>query len=176
MGKTVVKKIINKKPTAMPTEIYKTYQNDILKLQEMNPKKLEKEFTPIAENLLEYLGFMHVQNANEISNYRNPPFDFFGVLDGKPYMIEFKGSLNEFNSPGETQKRRLQELKLKVPTLHVALLQVAIIGGKKNKGEYRLLLDDEMDHLFPGYQIPLDKLENWITEQIKEYCPGVKPA
>lgn len=164
-------------PKPIPDNIFQTYQDLFKDLREdLDPKVFEEKAEPIVKALLAHEGFQKIFNANTESGYMNPPFDFLGFKEGIPYMIEFKGSLEHFNAPGETQKRRLHELKENISKLHVGLLQIAFSGGKEGKGEYRFLVEEEMDHLFTGYQIPLEKLENWINEQIKKSSPAVKPA
>ena len=108
-----------------------------------------------------YEGFTDIQNINQVPGFANPPFDFFGYKKGEPYLIEFKGSLNHFHSPGETQKRRIQELLKKINGLHVALLQIRL-----EKGEYRIFFNKEMDLFFDGPQMPLDPVEKWIRQQL----------
>ncbi|MDM8539218.1 hypothetical protein QUF70_20885, partial [Desulfobacterales bacterium HSG17] len=81
----------------------------------------------------------------------------------KPYMIEFKGSLNNFNAPGETQKKRLKELLERIEELHIALIQI-----KLNKSEYRIFYNDEMNLFFDGKQMPLEPVEEWLRHQIEK--------
>lgn len=127
-------------------------------------KKIEEMFQPIVFDILKnYEGFTDIQNVNQVPGFANPPFDFFGYRKGTPYLIEFKGSLYHFNSPGDTQKRRLQELRSRFNDneLHMALLQV-----KLKEGIYRIFFDDEMNLFFNGPQMPLDPVEKWIKEQL----------
>lgn len=105
-------------------------------------------------------GFLGIEKG---PNFRGTPFDFFGYKDGKPYIIEFKGSLKSFNTPGEIQKRRLQEILQKIDGLHVALLQV-----KLKKAQYRIFYDGEMEVLFKGQKAPLEPIIDWLTERMKK--------
>ena len=160
------KEIQKKKPVSIPlpkTFNIQQYKGLISTLKkESFLKKFEEGCSPIVMDILSnYEGFTDVIEANRVSGFTNPPFDFFGYKKGEPYLIEFKGSLNYFHAPGETQKRRLQELLKKINGLHVALLQVRL-----EKGEYRILLDEEMDLFFDGPQMPLAPVEKWIKQQI----------
>jgi len=125
----------------------------------------EREFERISEivvpDILEnYEGFGRVEKG---PHFRGTPFDFFGFKESRPYIIEYKGSLNSFNTPGETQKRRLQEILGFFDELHVTLLQVKFL-----KSQYRIFYDDEMDQLFKGKQAPIEPIVSWLTERIKE--------
>jgi len=127
----------------------------------MDLKKFEKICCPIAKDILQnYEGFKKVKKGPK---FTGTPFDFFGFKNGEPYIIEFKGSLNYFNSPGETQKRRMQELLNKIEGLRIALLQV-----KLKKAQYRILYNEEMDDLFKGAEAPLEPIEKWIRNQMRK--------
>lgn len=131
--------------------------------KETDLKKIEASCKPIVLDILENKeGFKNVQDVNQVPGFTNPPFDFFGFKKGEPYLIEFKGSLNYFHAPGETQKRRLQELRKKINRLQVALLQVRV-----GKGEYRIFFGEEMNLFFDGPQMPSAPVEKWIRQQLK---------
>jgi hypothetical protein len=127
-------------------------------------KDFERACQPIVLDILKQEGFSNLLDSNNVRGFHNPPFDFLGFKDGKVFIIEFKGSLASFNSPGETQKRRIQELRRRIENLNVALLQVKLKAGK-----YRLLCNHELDLLFDGREIPLDPVVAWIQEQIQSY-------
>ena len=130
--------------------------------ESMLGKDFEKSCHPIVIDILtNYEGFTGIIDSNNVDSFHNPPFDFFGLREGKPFIIEFKGSLENFNSPGETQKRRMQELLSRVKNLSIALLQV-----KVGKGQYRILCNQEMDLLFDGREIPLDPVVDWLLERL----------
>ena len=93
--------------------------------------------------------------------YRGTPFDFFGFKEGNPYLIEFKGSLHNFNTPGEAQKRRLQEILSQIEGLHIVLLQVKLIEAK-----YRIFYDEEMELLFKGKPAPIESIIEWIRSKL----------
>jgi hypothetical protein len=94
-------------------------------LHEQTPgKEIEDACTDLVIDILtNYEGFEHVEKGPD---FIGTPFDFFGYKEGQPYIIEFKGSLNTFNTPGETQKNRLQELLRRIDNLKVSLLQVKL--------------------------------------------------
>jgi len=126
--------------------------------ENMSEKKFEKACEAVALDILQnYEGFEKVEKG---PNFRGTPFDFFGFKNGSPYIIELKGSLNSFNAPGETQKRRLKELLKSIKGLKVALLQV-----KLRKGEYRIFCDEDMEILFQRRRAPLEPIEDWIKER-----------
>ena len=126
----------------------------------MDFKEFEELCSPIAKDILEnYEGFEKVKKGPK---FTGTPFDFFGFKNGEPYIIEFKGSLNYFNSPGETQKRRMQELLNKIKGLRIALLQV-----KVKKAQYRILYNEEMDDLFQGTEAPLEPIEQWLRDRMQ---------
>jgi hypothetical protein len=124
---------------------------------------LEKEFESFCEGIVfdileNYEGFEGVEKG---PNFQGTPFDFFGYKNGSPYIIEFKGSLNHFHYPGETQKRRMKELLGKIEGLRVALLLV-----KLTNGEYKIFYDEDMEILFQGRRVPIEPIEEWIRERI----------
>ena len=127
----------------------------------MDFKEFEELCSPIAKDILQnYEGFKKVKKGPQ---FTGTPFDFFGFKNDEPYIIEFKGSLNYFNSPGETQKRRMQELLSKLEGLRIALLQVKLL-----KAQYRILYNDEMDILFNGAEAPLWPIEKWLRNRMKK--------
>jgi len=141
----------------------KKYSDIIESLTEhMNGKEFENSCERIVRDILEkHENFTKIENVNIVSGFTNPPFDFFGLKNGKPYVVEFKGSLNNFNSPGETQKRRLKELLERIEELNIALIQV-----KLRKSEYRIFYNDEMNLFFDGKQMPLEPVEAWLRIRI----------
>ena len=125
----------------------------------MSEKEFEKACEAVAVDILQnYENFKRVEKG---PSFRGTPFDFFGFKNGSPYIIELKGSLNSFNAPGETQKRRLKELLKSVKDLKVALLQV-----KLRKGQYRIFYDDDMEILFEERRAPLEPIEEWIRDRM----------
>jgi hypothetical protein len=130
--------------------------------EHMNRKEFEDSCEEIVKDILENNEhFTEIENANNALGFTNPPFDFFGLKDGWPYVIEFKGSLSNFNSPGEAQKRRLRELLERVDELNIALLQV-----KLRTSEYRIFYNDDMNLFFDGKQMPLEPVEQWLRVRI----------
>jgi hypothetical protein len=136
------------------------YREIIGQLHERMPgKELEDQCTGIARDILtNYEGFERVEKGPDLWG---TPFDFFGFKNGAPYMIELKASLNSFNSPGETQKWRMQELLGWVEGLNIALLQL-----KLREAKYRIFYDEEMENLFKGEKSPLDPIEEWIRGRL----------
>jgi len=125
----------------------------------MKEQDFEKACEPIAEDiLLNYEGFDTIEPGPKL---KGRPFDFFGFKNGKPYMIEMKGSLKSFNVPGEVQKRRLQEIMEQLPDINVALLQI-----KLRKEQYRIFYNKEMDILFQGRQVPIQPIIDWLCDRI----------
>ena len=91
-----------------PKEFYvDKYEHVISRLREnMSELELEQSCEEVALDILQnYEGFEKVEKG---PTFRGTPFDFFGYKNGTPYIIELKGSLNSFNTPGETQKWRLK--------------------------------------------------------------------
>ena len=127
--------------------------------KDLSPREFESACRDIVfDVLLNYENFERVEDG---PNFRGTPFDFFGFKDGAPYIIEFKSSLHYFHSPGETQKRRMQELLRKIQGLKIALLQV-----KLKKAQYRILYNQEMDFLFEGREAAIKPIEKWIRERL----------
>jgi len=125
-------------------------------------RQIEKLCEPVAIDILKnFEGFKKIESSNNVSGFHNPPFDFFAFKKGKPFIIEFKGSLNTFNSPGETQKRRMKEVLGLIDGLNIALLQVII-----NTGEYRIFYNDEMDLFFDGKKISVKPVVDWIKSKL----------
>jgi len=127
--------------------------------ENMDEIKFEKLCEPIVFDILEnYEGFEEIEKGPEI---RGTPFDFLGCKEGNPFIIEFKGSLNRFNSPGETQKRRMQEILKHIKGLNIALLQV-----KLKKAEYRVFYSEDMNILFNGGKAPIKPIVDWIKKRL----------
>ncbi|MGV7223668.1 MAG: hypothetical protein ACQ9MH_19335 [Nitrospinales bacterium] len=130
--------------------------------ENMNGKIFENSCEKIIVDILEnYEDFKDIESANKASGFTNPPFDFFGLKNGNPYVIEFKGSLDNFNSPGETQKRRLNELLKRIEGLNIALVQV-----KLKQAEYRIFYNEQVNIFFDGKQMPLEPVEAWLRLRI----------
>ncbi|MCK4255366.1 hypothetical protein KAX35_00640 [candidate division WOR-3 bacterium] len=140
---------------------YTKYQNLIEELKEnILGLEFERSLEVVAYDILEnYEGFKKVEKG---PNFRGTPFDFFGFKNRAPFIIEFKGSLKRFNTPGETQKHRMKKLLTLVKGLNLALLQV-----KLRKGEYRIYYNEEMEILFQKREAPLKPIEDWINRRIK---------
>jgi hypothetical protein len=149
------------------------YQDLISTLkEETNFVQFEKGCLDVVLDILtNYVGFRDIEVATNIFGYSNPPFDFFGYKDEKPYLIEFKGSLSHFHGPKETQKRKLQELRKKVKGLNLALLQVRLLNG-----DYRIFFEEQMDLFFDGPQRDLAPVVTWIKEKLKKSSPAAKPG
>jgi len=123
------------------------------------PKEFEKACKPLVLDVLEnYEGFDAVEQG---PSFPGTPFDFFGFRTGIPYVVEFKGSRFSFNSPGETQKRRLMELRDQLPEVRLALLQV-----KACKGMYRIFYNEEMKFIFSSRTAPIDPIVSWVTQRL----------
>lgn len=115
----------------------------------------EVEFERLSEVVVPDI-LENYENFNRVikgQNFRGTPFDFLGFKKGKPYIIEFKGALRSFNTPGETQKRRLQKVLDRVEGLLVALLQV-----KLEKSHYRIFYEEEIELLFKGTMAPIEPI------------------
>ena len=136
------------------------YRNLISGLTEhMDGKEFERACNDIVIDILvNYEGFEKVEKGPPHSG---APFDFFGFKGEKPYLIEFKGSLSYFHTPGETEKRRIQELLRRIKGLKIALLQV-----KLKVSQYRIFYDEQMNLLFEGAKRPLDPVEKWIKSRL----------
>ena len=147
------------KPIAKQFDV-KGYTKTIEKLDKnMSELEFERLSEVVVPDILEnYENFTGVIKGPD---FKGTPFDFFGFKQGNPYIIEFKGSLNNFNTPDETQKRRLQEILTQIEGLHIVLLQV-----KLNESQYRIFYDEEMDLLFKGKLAPLESIIEWIKTRI----------
>jgi len=153
----------HKKPDPKQFDCSK-YKKMIESLSEnMSELKFEHISEIVVPDILEnYEGF---EKTIKGPNYRGAPFDFLSFKNGQPYIVEYKGSLKSFNSPDETQKRRLKEILStdSLKNLHVALLQV-----KLSKSQYRIFYDEEMSHLFNGKNAPLEPIVDWLKKHIEK--------
>ena len=130
----------------------------------MPQKKFESLCEPVVMDILQnYEQFKLVESANNVSGFDNPPFEFFAFKGKTPYIIASKGSLNSFNSPGETQKRRLKELMSHFEGLKLAFIQVRI-----NTGEYRIFYNNETNLFFDGRKISIAPLVQWIDGKLNK--------
>lgn len=144
------------KPKDFDSSKYREVINSLSK--SMQEKEFEEACKDIVIDILEnYEKFETIIDANIAKEFYNPPFDFLAFKDNLPYIIEFKGSLDNFNSPKETQKRRLKELLKKIEGLNVVLLQV-----KLKRSQYRILYNEEMNLLFDGNPFPIEPINNII--------------
>ena len=126
----------------------------------MPTKEFEAACDPIARDILtRYEGFTSVEKG---PTFVGTPFDFFGVRDGIPYVVELKTSRQQLNVPGETQRHRMQQLLKAVPGLHIALLQIKVLDGA-----YRMLYDEEVTRLFEGRKAPMEPIVNWVIEHLQ---------
>jgi hypothetical protein len=142
------------------------HQNIISSLSEtMSGKDFEKACQPIVTDILmNYEGFTDIIDSNDVKGFHNPPFDFLAFRGDKPFIIEFKGSLDNFNSPGETQKRRMLKILKRIKDLNIALLQV-----KLKKSQYRILYNRELELFFDGREAPLEPVVEWILDRIEDH-------
>lgn len=146
-----------------PKEFDTTQYREISSKLDTNVPGLEFERLTegvVYDILQNYEGFERVEKGPD---YGGTPFDFFGFKNGAPYIVEYKGSLKSFNTPGETQKRRLQEVLGLVKGLSVALLQVKIA-----KGQYRIFYDEQMEILFQGRRVPIEPIVDWVKQRISK--------
>jgi hypothetical protein len=136
------------------------YRAIIDQLHERMPgKELEAHCTSIVEDILiNYEGFEWIEKG---PGFKGTPFDFFGLRNGIPYIIELKASLKAFNAPGETQKWRMRELLHRIEYLNLALLQL-----KLRKPQYRIFYDQDMEILFNGTKAPFEPIEAWIRDRL----------
>ena len=134
------------------------YKNIINRLTETTPgREVEKNCKEIAIDILQnYEGFERVEEGPK---FPGTPFDFFGIKNRDPYIIEVKYSLKNFSTPGETQKRRMKEILNRINNLKVALLQI-----KLRKSEYRIFYHDDMEILFQGKKAPIEPIIKWIED------------
>jgi hypothetical protein len=113
---------------------------------------------------MNYEGFTDIIDSNDVKGFHNPPFDFLAFRGDKPFIIEFKGSLDNFNSPGETQNRRMLKILKRIKDLNIALLQV-----KLKKSQYRILYNRELELFFDGREAPLEPVVEWILDRIEDH-------
>jgi hypothetical protein len=166
------KKTIKGKIT--PQEFSEITKKDLIPQigRETRLKEVEKLYKDIVIDILTHEKFVEIHPVSIEEKLQNPPFDYFGFKGKTPYLIEFKGSIDSFNSPGETQKRRLQELKneFEQQNLHLALLQVRLLrdqtGGFKESVEYRIFYDDDLNIFFDGQGISLGPVIDWIKDRL----------
>ena len=136
------------------------FQKEFQKLHKnMGNLEIERQTEILVPYILEnYEGFKKIEKGPD---FRGSAFDFLGFKNDIPYIIEYKGSLRSFNTPGETQKRRLQEILKQFDNLGIVLLQVNI-----EKSKYRIFYTKEMEILFKGDQAPLEPIIDWLKERI----------
>lgn len=158
-GPSVGKRLEIPKPKEFDIRPFQSVLNGLV--DNIAGKELEAICRNIAKSLLKkHEGFEKIIDG---PSYRGTPFDLFGFKDGKPYAIELKSSLNNFNHPGETQKWRLNEIRKRMAKLNIALLQLAL-----RKGQYRIFYNDQLNILFFGPKAPLEPIEAWIRKRIKQ--------
>lgn len=139
------------------------YRELIARLAVATPgREIERITAPIVFHILQGCeGFERVEHG---PTFRGTPFDFFGFKGGVPYVVEYKASLGGFSTPGETQKRRLLDLRERIKGLHVALLQV-----KLAKSQYRIWYDGELVELLKREHVtraPMNPIVGWVNSRI----------
>lgn len=131
----------------------------------MPTRQFEAASEPIVLDILANCeGFSHLERAPQVGGV---PFDYFGHRNGKPYVVEYKGSRSRFPGLAETQRRRLQELHELLPALGMALLQVNLAVGR-----YRMSYDSDVERLFAAEHRSLAPVVEWLKERICEIRQG----
>ncbi len=131
----------------------------------MMGREFEQQTQAIAEDILKTgENFELVQVG---PNFPGTPFDFFGLKNGKPFLIEYKGSLRSFRLPGKIQRRRLRQVAAALDDIGIALLQVRLpVEGASRSCEYRMLYDDELRALFKERKAPIKPIVGWVRERL----------
>ncbi len=137
------------------------FQDELEKLNK-NMKGLEIEHRTeflVPHILKKYEGFEKIEKGP----FKGAPFDFLGFKNNIPYIIEYKGSLNNFsNTPGEKQKIRLQEVLKQFDELEIVLLQINI-----KKSQYRIFYTEQVkEFFFKGTEIPLEPVISWLRDRV----------
>ena len=137
-----------------------SFQKDFKELHKnMGNLEIERQTEFLVPYILEkYESFEKIEKGPD---FRGSAFDFLVFKNDIPYIIEYKGSLSSFNTPGETQKRRLQEILKHFDNLEIVLLQVNI-----EKSQYRIFYTEEMEILFKGDKAPLEPIIDWLKDRI----------
>jgi hypothetical protein len=156
--------LIQETKTKYPSKHFSTEKHDniIRTLSKHMPHKVfEQRCEPIVlDILINYENFEKIRSANMSCGFSNPPFDFFTIRNNTPYIIEFKGSLGGYNISSKWQRQRQKLIVKELCVIKVGLLQVDL------SGTYRILIDEEIDDNYPGYELPLEPILQWIHTQI----------
>ena len=136
------------------------YKNIINKLTETTlGMEIEEKCKEIAIDILQnYEGFERIEEGPK---FPGTPFDFLGFKNGKPYMIELKCSLKSFNTPIDTQKRRMKRILKRINNLKVSLLQI-----KLRKSEYRIFYHNDMESILKIKGAPIELIIKWLEDRI----------
>lgn len=127
-------------------------------------KRFESLCKPIVLDILQNNeGFTKAESAENIPGFDKPPFDYLAFKGKTPYLIECKVALNSFNSPGETDKRRIKELMSQIDGLKMAIIQVRV-----NTGEYRIFFNNETDLFFDRRKVSVAPVIEWIESKMKK--------
>ncbi len=127
----------------------------------MSDTELEAACEEIIFDILK--NYENYEIIKKVPDYWGRPFGFLGFKTGSPFIIEFKGALDTFIFPGESQKLRLKDILSRVDGLNIALLQI-----KLNTGQYRLFYDKDLETLFRCRRAPVEPLVDWIQKKIHE--------
>ena len=159
---SIISRIASKKYPISEFDV-SNYTDTINKLDGLTPKQFEIETSWIAKEILEKNGFTKVvdANGNKDLKFNNPPFDFFGCKDDFPYIIEYKGSKNNFSGIRPDQRQRQLRILDEIDALKSTLIQ---INFKQEK--YRILYDDQIDDCYPAIEIPMDSIKDWIRSKL----------
>jgi hypothetical protein len=143
---------------------FSEYRNLIKELvKKKNNKVFESETSPIAKDILRDSGFTQIEdaNGNKEMKFNNPPFDFFGYKNDSPYIIEYKGNKDKFSGIAPDQRRRQLRIMDEINKLNSALIQ---INFKQEK--FRILYNEQIDVLYPSFEIPMDSIVTWLRRKL----------
>ena len=99
------------------------------------------------------------------------PFDFLAIKEGKPVLIELKGSLKQPQIPDEVQLVRMQDL---LGLLYDIEIEPYLIQIHFDRGEYYLWYPQKMRSLFQntdhtlGKHIPVRPTANWVRSHLRK--------
>jgi hypothetical protein len=132
-----------------------------------NQTAKEPYFKAIAVNLLERLGFSKLME----SPGQGVPFDFLGSKDGRPCIIELKGSLKVAGRPDAVQLARMEDL---IHMLNDLKIEPYLIQIHLSTLRYCLWTPAGVSTLFKktdktlGKDEPLQRAVQWVRARIKE--------
>lgn len=147
----------------------------ILKIhKEKNKTKKENHYKVIARSIIKSKTLVDsIIDGPSATEMQGVPFDFVGMKKNDIYVIELKGSDQNFNFPSEVQLRRMEDLINQMKEKYQIELKPLLLQINLQYQIYCLWPGEFLLNRFRstnkelGIARPIEKIMDWIREKIK---------